>query len=177
MVRVATREAENPVREISSAFQELWQPEEFSWQRLQKSSTFIDTEHRDFPCRAKSSFQGRPSPLERRSHVRLFSMHQQGRFSLLGLGDIIMPGLVLCFVLRFESRKRLTHSYSNDSPWFIHRLTYFQCSLLGYCAGKRSNLSFEPIEPIRSQVYWQQPFPRKYSSVLSQRFCSLFHLH
>lgn len=62
-------------------------------------------------------------------------MQHQGRFSLLGLGDIIMPGLVLCFVLRFESRKRTNNLYNNDPLLFINRLTYFQCSLLGYCAG------------------------------------------
>lgn len=28
------------------------------------------------------------------------SMHQAGHFSMLGLGDIVMPGLLLCFVLR-----------------------------------------------------------------------------
>lgn len=69
--------------------------------------------------------------------MKLFSMQQQGRFSLLGLGDIIMPGLVLCFVLRFESRKRTNNLYNNDPLLFINRLTYFQCSLLGYCAGKK----------------------------------------
>ena len=62
-------------------------------------------------------------------------MQQQGRFSLLGLGDIIMPGLVLCFVLRFESRRRTNHTHSSDPLSFIHRLTYFQCCLLGYFAG------------------------------------------
>jgi signal peptide peptidase-like protein 3 len=67
-------------------------------------------------------------------------MQQQGRFSLLGLGDIIMPGLVLCFVLRFESRKRTNNLYNNDPLLIINRLTYFQCSLLGYCAGKNKNL-------------------------------------
>jgi signal peptide peptidase-like protein 3 len=64
-------------------------------------------------------------------------MQHQGRFSLLGLGDIIMPGLVLCFVLRYESRKRANNLYNNDPLLFINRLTYFQCSLLGYCAGKK----------------------------------------
>jgi signal peptide peptidase-like protein 3 len=64
-------------------------------------------------------------------------MHKQGRFSLLGLGDIIMPGLVLCFVLRFESRKRANRLINDNDPLsFINRLTYFQCSLVGYCAGK-----------------------------------------
>lgn len=71
-------------------------------------------------------------------------MQQQGRFSLLGLGDIIMPGLVLCFVLRFESRKRVNNLYNNNPLLFINRLTYFQCCLLGYCAGAKifSSISY-----------------------------------
>jgi signal peptide peptidase-like 3 len=77
--------------------------------------------------------------------LNLFSMHKQGRFSLLGLGDIIMPGLVLCFVLRFESRKRMNSTYVNDSFSFIHRLTYFQCSLVGYCAGSSSWMNRQVI--------------------------------
>ncbi len=48
-----------------------------------------------------------------------------------------MPGLVLCFVLRFESRKRTNNLYNNDPLLFINRLTYFQCSLVGYCAGTK----------------------------------------
>jgi signal peptide peptidase-like protein 3 len=102
MVRVATREAENPLTAIAKRlnFNQYHAP--------------------------KLSLPGK---------IVFPSMQQQGRFSLLGLGDIIMPGLVLCFVLRFESRKRSNNLYNNDPLLFINRLTYFQCSLLGYCAG------------------------------------------
>lgn len=34
------------------------------------------------------------------------SMHQSGHFSMLGLGDIVMPGLLLCFVLRYDAYKK-----------------------------------------------------------------------
>ncbi|KAI8442325.1 hypothetical protein MSG28_005862 [Choristoneura fumiferana] len=36
------------------------------------------------------------------------SMHHQGHFSMLGLGDIVMPGLLLCFVLRYDAYKKAT---------------------------------------------------------------------
>ena len=29
-----------------------------------------------------------------------------GHFSMLGLGDIVMPGLLLCFVMRYDAYKR-----------------------------------------------------------------------
>jgi len=102
MVRVATREAENPLTTIARRFNF----NRYHAPRLSLPGKIV------FP-----------------------SMQQQGRFSLLGLGDIIMPGLVLCFVLRFESRKRANNLYNNNPLLFINRLTYFQCSLLGYCAG------------------------------------------
>ena len=30
------------------------------------------------------------------------STHNAGHFSMLGLGDIVMPGLLLCFVMRLD---------------------------------------------------------------------------
>ena len=99
------------------------------------------------PYQAKSYFLGESSEqlfwIMNRAVV-MSSMQQQGRFSLLGLGDIIMPGLVLCFVLRFESRKRVNNLYNNNPLLFINRLSYFQCCLLGYCAGTKifSSISY-----------------------------------
>lgn len=86
-------------------------------------------------------------------------MQQQGRFSLLGLGDIIMPGLVLCFVLRFESRKRANNLYNNNPLLFINRLTYFQCSLLGYCAGLlTATISSEVFKCAQPALLFLVPF-------------------
>lgn len=34
------------------------------------------------------------------------SYQNSGSFSILGLGDIVVPGLLLCFVLRFDAFKR-----------------------------------------------------------------------
>lgn len=59
------------------------------------------------------------------------SMKDSGRFSMLGLGDIVMPGLLLCFVMRYDNyikRQALT-------PETETRITYFHCSLIGYLVG------------------------------------------
>ena len=34
------------------------------------------------------------------------SSHTAGHFSMLGLGDVVMPGLLLCFVMRYDAYKR-----------------------------------------------------------------------
>ena len=34
------------------------------------------------------------------------SNHNVGHFSMLGLGDIVMPGLLLCFVMRYDAYKK-----------------------------------------------------------------------
>ena len=34
------------------------------------------------------------------------SNHNIGHFSMLGLGDIVMPGLLLCFVMRYDAYKK-----------------------------------------------------------------------
>ncbi|CAF0962544.1 unnamed protein product [Adineta ricciae] len=126
MVRVATREAENPLATIARRFNF----NRYRAPRLSLPGKIV------FP-----------------------SMQQQGRFSLLGLGDIIMPGLVLCFVLRFESRKRTNNLYNNDPLSLINRLTYFQCSLIGYCAGLlTATISSEVFKCAQPALLFLVPF-------------------
>jgi signal peptide peptidase-like 3 len=64
------------------------------------------------------------------------SIHNTGHFSMLGLGDIVMPGLLLCFVLRYDAYKKAQNTTSAEAgvppPKSVSsRLTYFHCSLLG----------------------------------------------
>jgi signal peptide peptidase-like 3 len=65
------------------------------------------------------------------------SMHNAGHFSMLGLGDIVMPGLLLCFVLRYDSYKKTQNTISAETgvpppkSLLTSKLTYFHCSLLG----------------------------------------------
>ena len=69
-----------------------------------------------------------------------YSMQNSGHFSMLGLGDIVMPGLLLCFVLRYDSYKKsqLTNAECGlpPPPHPLNRVTYFHCSLIGYFVGK-----------------------------------------
>ena len=54
----------------------------------------------------ESSF-GKDSPkLSLPGKLVVPSYQNSGNFSILGLGDIVVPGLLLCFVLRFDAYKR-----------------------------------------------------------------------
>lgn len=63
------------------------------------------------------------------------SIHNSGHFSMLGLGDIVMPGLLLCFVLRYDAYKKSQGTLADAGvpvPKGVGaKLTYFHCSLLG----------------------------------------------
>lgn len=88
------------------------------------------------------------------------STHNTGHFSMLGLGDIVMPGLLLCFVMRYDAYKRaqVMKVVINCFLYFItnfnscfqaqrmadagiplpsswYRISYFHCSLFGYFLG------------------------------------------
>ncbi|XP_076369432.1 signal peptide peptidase-like 3 isoform X3 [Tachypleus tridentatus] len=63
------------------------------------------------------------------------SMHNSGHFSMLGLGDIVMPGLLLCFVLRYDAYKKFQLSSAETGvppPNQLNKISYFHCSLIGY---------------------------------------------
>ena len=68
------------------------------------------------------------------------SVHNAGHFSMLGLGDIVMPGLLLCFVLRFDAYKKaqLAEIGVPQHPTLLQKVTYFHCSLVGYFLGLSS---------------------------------------
>lgn len=76
------------------------------------------------------------------SFISSNSMHSSGNFSMLGLGDIVMPGLLLCFVLRYDAhRKTLLSGVEVGLPppaTYYSRITYFHCSLIGYFLGLHS---------------------------------------
>ena len=73
------------------------------------------------------------------------SLQNTGHFSMLGLGDIVMPGLLLCFVLRYDAYKRAQlNSVDAGVPPTKHlnRITYFHCSLIGYFFGNTTSHQF-----------------------------------
>lgn len=91
------------------------------------------------------------------------SMHNAGHFSMLGLGDIVMPGLLLCFVLRYDAYKKTqTIGAEAGVPPPRHlgsRLTYFHCSLLGYFLGLlTATVSSEIFKAAQPALLYLVPF-------------------
>ncbi|XP_077288225.1 signal peptide peptidase-like protein isoform X2 [Arctopsyche grandis] len=91
------------------------------------------------------------------------SMHHQGHFSMLGLGDIVMPGLLLCFVLRYDAYKKASlvcETGSIPGPRSMSsRLTYFHCSLLGYFLGLlTATVSSEIFKAAQPALLYLVPF-------------------
>lgn len=76
MVKVATKEADNPFRMVARKFN------------------------------IESSFSNDSPKLSLPGKLVVPSYQNKGNFSILGLGDIVVPGLLLCFVLRFDAYKR-----------------------------------------------------------------------
>ena len=81
------------------------------------------------------------------------STQNSGHFSMLGLGDVVMPGLLLCFVMRYDAYKRAQvtcpHHDQERNPFnviFYFRLRKwqrlaFQCQV----AGEESPISIAPF--------------------------------
>ena len=112
MVRVATRPAENPMGIVA----------------------------RKFSIGGVGGSMARNAPrLSLPGKLVFPSSHTSGHFSMLGLGDIVMPGLLLCFVMRYDAYKRAQHAKLAEAgiplPTHWQRISYFHCSLFGYFLG------------------------------------------
>lgn len=91
------------------------------------------------------------------------SYHHTGHFSMLGLGDIVMPGLLLCFVLRYDQHKKIQLLQSAESgiPPInqLNRVTYFHCSLIGYFLGLlTATVSSEVFKAAQPALLYLVPF-------------------
>lgn len=90
------------------------------------------------------------------------SMQNTGHFSMLGLGDIVMPGLLLCFVLRYDAYKRAQLASLNTGlppPRNFSRITYFHCSLVGYFFGLlTATVSSEVFKAAQPALLYLVPF-------------------
>ncbi|RWS08850.1 signal peptide peptidase-like 3 [Dinothrombium tinctorium] len=90
------------------------------------------------------------------------SMNSNGHFSMLGLGDIVMPGLLLCFVLRYDAYKRsLLNSVEAGvpPPNHLNKITYFHCSLIGYFFGLlTATVSSEVFKAAQPALLYLVPF-------------------
>lgn len=77
-----------------------------------------------------------------------------------------MPGLLLCFVLRYDAYKRSQLASCEagvPAPNQLNKITYFHCSLIGYFFGKSNTfflISFSAIFSfiILSLSYFFSPF-------------------
>lgn len=59
---------------------------------------------------------------------------------MLGIGDIVMPGLLLCFVLRYDNYKKQANGEvpGPNMSGRMQRVSYFHCTLIGYFVGKQA---------------------------------------
>lgn len=113
---------------------------------------------------------------------------------MLGIGDIVMPGLLLCLVLRYDNYKKQASgdSCSAAGPANIsgrmQKVSYFHCTLIGYFVGlltatvaSRIHRAAQPallylvpftLLPLLTMAYlkgdlrrmWSEPFHSKSSS-------------
>jgi len=91
------------------------------------------------------------------------SMYTTGHFSMLGLGDIVMPGLLLCFVLRYDAYKKSQAIHLGEmgvpNPTHLSRISYFHCSLIGYFLGLlTATVSSEVFKAAQPALLYLVPF-------------------
>lgn len=154
MIKVATKEADNPMNVLARKFNMETQ---FS---------------KDSP---KLSLPGK---------LVVPSYQRQGNFSILGLGDIVVPGLLLCFVLRFDAYKMKRASSSLNKS----EVASSKCCgcpnpilILQSCKFSKKSTYLDPIQVKSGSsgnaggdfIYQDQP--RKIKSDLSQKLCLNCH--
>merc|ERR1719309_1654040 len=133
MVKVATRPAENPMGIVA--------------RKLSLGNTFA----RHAP---RLSLPGK---------LVFPSTQNSGHFSMLGLGDIVMPGLLLCFVMRYDAYKKSQAAKLAEQgvplPSNWHRISYFHCSLFGYFLGLlTATISSEVFKAAQPALLYLVPF-------------------
>jgi hypothetical protein len=152
MIKVATKEADNPMSVLARKFNMETQ---FS---------------KDSP---KLSLPGK---------LVVPSYQRQGNYSILGLGDIVVPGLLLCFVLRFDAYKK-KRSSSLMQPAAAAASQSLKCGLpnplliLQSCkfSKKSSYLDSESVNVKSHGDFIYQEQPRKIKSDLREKLC--FNCH
>lgn len=81
---------------------------------------------------------------------------------MLGLGDIVMPGLLLCFVLRYDAYKKAQLSSAETGlppPNHLNKISYFHCSLIGYFLGLlTATVSSEVFKAAQPALLYLVPF-------------------
>lgn len=83
---------------------------------------------------------------------------------MLGLGDVVMPGLLLCFVLRYDAYKKTQLMPGGceagvPPPRHLSRISYFHCSLIGYFLGLlTATVSSEVFKAAQPALLYLVPF-------------------
>lgn len=150
MVRVATRPADNPVGIVVKKLH-------------------MNSQSFNFGSSSGSSMGSKlmmnidpPSKLSLPGKLIFPSMNNSGHFSMLGLGDVVMPGLLLCFVLRYDAYKRTQLSSAEAGvppPNNLNRISYFHCSLIGYFFGLlTATVSSEIFKAAQPALLYLVPF-------------------
>ena len=152
MVRVATRPADNPVGMVVKRFH-------FN----SPSFNFASNNPSSMSMGSKLMINiDPPSKLSLPGKLIFPSMNNSGHFSMLGLGDVVMPGLLLCFVLRYDAYKRTQLSSAEAGvppPNNLNRISYFHCSLVGYFFGLlTATVSSEIFKAAQPALLYLVPF-------------------
>merc|ERR1719273_8930 len=112
---------------------------------------------------AKRFHLNRPPKLSLPGKLVFPSSQYTGHFSMLGLGDIVMPGLLLCFVMRYDAYKRAQARRMAEAgiplPSHWHKISYFHCSLFGYFLGLlTATVSSEVFKAAQPALLYLVPF-------------------
>jgi len=112
---------------------------------------------------AKRLHLNRPPKLSLPGKLVFPSTQYSGHFSMLGLGDIVMPGLLLCFVMRYDAYKRAQAKRMAEAgiplPSHWYKISYFHCSLLGYFLGLlTATVSSEVFKAAQPALLYLVPF-------------------
>lgn len=70
----------------------------------------------------------------------------KGIFTLLSSLQV-MPGLLLCFVMRYDNYKKQAAVAADTEQ---SKITYFHCSLIGYIVGKIASMELNNYVSIRT---------------------------
>uniref|UniRef100_A0A915KE19 Signal peptide peptidase-like 3 n=1 Tax=Romanomermis culicivorax TaxID=13658 RepID=A0A915KE19_ROMCU len=156
MVKVATRPAENPV--YSDSFILCY----ISASKREILHVKVGLVFRKLHL---TGFFKEPPKLSLPGKLVFPSSQSSGRFSMLGLGDVVMPGLLLCFVLRYDAYKRAQcaeQGLLQPTPAALSNLqkvTYFHCSLIGYFIGLlTATVSSEIFKAAQPALLYLVPF-------------------
>jgi signal peptide peptidase-like protein 3 len=67
--------------------------------------------------------------------VMIPSSYSEEDYSMLGLGDIVLPGLLVCLSVRFDNLMNSTPFVNNNYHYKCSNVKYFVVAIIGYALG------------------------------------------